>query len=67
MKKGRVQEVTRPQPTLYGNCDSWSFIVGRNRQCQDQKSKYQRRCDVTTNNLSTRYQQTLTNKSVNKL
>jgi hypothetical protein len=28
MKKGRVELVTRPQPTIYGNCDSWSFIVG---------------------------------------
>jgi hypothetical protein len=28
MKKGRVELVTRPQPTIYGNCDSWNFIVG---------------------------------------
>lgn len=21
--------VTRPEPTIYGNCDSWSFIVGK--------------------------------------
>ncbi|MCJ0764297.1 hypothetical protein [Variovorax terrae] len=21
--------VTRPKPTIYGNCDSWSFIVGK--------------------------------------
>ena len=20
---------TRPKPTIYGNCDSWSFIVGK--------------------------------------
>jgi hypothetical protein len=20
---------TRPEPTIYGNCDSWSFIVGK--------------------------------------
>jgi len=21
--------MTRPEPTLYGNCESWSFIVGK--------------------------------------
>jgi hypothetical protein len=21
--------VTRPKPTIYGNCDSWDFIVGK--------------------------------------
>ena len=21
--------MTRPEPTIYGNCDSWEFIVGR--------------------------------------
>ncbi len=21
--------VTRPEPTIYGNCDSWDFIVGK--------------------------------------
>jgi len=28
-KKGRVMKVTRPEPKIYGNCDSWSFIVGK--------------------------------------
>jgi hypothetical protein len=28
-KKGRVMKVTRPEPTIYGNCDGWSFIVGK--------------------------------------
>jgi len=28
-KKGRVMKVTRPEPTIYGNCDSWDFIVGK--------------------------------------
>ncbi len=22
--------MTRPEPTIYGNCDSWDLIVGRN-------------------------------------
>lgn len=21
--------MTRPEPTIYGNCDSWNFIVGK--------------------------------------
>lgn len=29
MKKGRVGIETRPEPTIYGNCDSWNLIVGR--------------------------------------
>jgi hypothetical protein len=28
-KKGRVMKVTRPEPTIYGNCDGWNFIVGK--------------------------------------
>ncbi len=28
-KKGRALNVTRPKPTIYGNCDSWNFIVGK--------------------------------------
>ncbi len=28
-KKGRVSCRTRPEPTIYGNCDSWNFIVGK--------------------------------------
>ncbi|MFD1710764.1 hypothetical protein FVQ98_01865 [Ottowia sp. GY511] len=29
MKKGRASSVTRPEPTIYGNCDSWNSIVGK--------------------------------------
>ena len=25
-------KVTRPKPTIYGNCDSWNFIVGKTRR-----------------------------------
>jgi hypothetical protein len=28
-EKRARREVTRPEPTIYGNCDSWSFIVGK--------------------------------------
>ncbi|MDO5624693.1 MAG: hypothetical protein Q4G71_08400 [Pseudomonadota bacterium] len=31
MKKGRAHEAARPQPTIYGNCDSWDLIVGKKR------------------------------------
>jgi hypothetical protein len=27
-KRARLK-VTRPKPTIYGNCDSWNFIVGK--------------------------------------
>jgi len=30
-KKGRVSERTRPEPTFFGNCESWDFIVGKKR------------------------------------
>ncbi|KAB2905219.1 MAG: hypothetical protein F9K35_02020 [Burkholderiaceae bacterium] len=28
-EKRARQMATRPEPTIYGNCDSWSFIVGK--------------------------------------
>jgi hypothetical protein len=29
-KEKRARRIeTRPEPTIYGNCDSWSFIVGK--------------------------------------
>jgi hypothetical protein len=36
-KKGRVMKVTRPEPTIYGNCDSWSFIVGKTGRAYSRK------------------------------
>jgi hypothetical protein len=29
--------VTRPKPTIYGNCDSWSFIVGKKPRAYSRK------------------------------
>ena len=26
--------MTRPEPTIYGNCDSWEFIVGKKAVAQ---------------------------------
>jgi hypothetical protein len=31
-KKGRVLERTRPEPTIFGNCESWKVIVGKKRK-----------------------------------
>ena len=49
MKKGRASNMTRPQPTIYGNCDSWAFIVGKKRVGDDPSSRCRRRCDAATN------------------
>jgi len=36
-KKGHVIEVTRPEPTVFGNCESWNFIVGK--KCEKHRAK----------------------------
>jgi hypothetical protein len=36
-KKGHVSEVTRPEPTVFGNCESWNFIVGK--KCEKHRAK----------------------------
>jgi hypothetical protein len=36
-KKGHVSEVTRPEPTVFGNCESWNFIVGK--KCEKHRTK----------------------------
>jgi len=33
--------VTRPKPTIYGNCDSWSFIVGKKPSPYSPKNSHQ--------------------------
>jgi hypothetical protein len=48
MKKGRVGVLTRPQPTIFGNCDSWSFIVGKKRGIESLVCEISIRCDETT-------------------
>jgi len=30
--------VTRPEPTIYGNCESWNFIVGKKPAVQSPKN-----------------------------
>lgn len=57
MKKGRVNDATRPQPTIYGNCDSWDFIVGKKRLDPSLATELPCRRDAAENVLSTGYQQ----------
>jgi len=35
-EKGARQRLTRPEPTINGNCDSWGFILGKKRGSQRQ-------------------------------
>ena len=37
--------MTRPEPTIYGNCDSWNFIVGRKPEAECLKWSLQ--CHMT--------------------
>jgi len=49
--------VTRPEPTIYGNCDSWDFIVGKKPSPYSPKNhrdlQLQRRNRKTINSLLT--------------
>jgi len=49
--------VTRPEPTIYGNCDSWNFIVGKKPGAYSRKSRQNRSLQVSnrkfTHRLST--------------
>jgi hypothetical protein len=38
-EKRARREVTRPKPTIYGNCDSWSFIVGKKPSAYSRKTR----------------------------
>jgi hypothetical protein len=49
--------VTRPEPTIIGNCESWNFIVGKLAHPNSPKNAFGRsllQCSVNfINNLST--------------
>jgi hypothetical protein len=49
--------VTRPEPTIYGNCDSWSFIVGKKGVPYSPKNRKFPSLRRHNMNLSTAYQQ----------
>jgi len=42
--------LTRPEPTIIGNCDSWNFIVGKTVQKQSEKN-----CTLASLQLSNSY------------
>jgi hypothetical protein len=59
-KKGRVLERTRPEPTIFGNCESWEIIVGKKREKHRRgRTNGAPGADTQnfTNNLSTCFQQ----------
>jgi hypothetical protein len=49
--------VTRPEPTIYGNCDSWDFIVGKKGAPYSPKNRKFPSLRRHNMNLSTAYQQ----------
>ena len=48
-------KVTRPEPTIYGNCDSWSFIVGKTRRAYRQEATRTRPLRVRNWNVVHRF------------
>jgi hypothetical protein len=58
-EKRARREVTRPKPTIYGNCDSWSFIVGKKPRAYSQTigqiGSLQTSNKNVIHNLSTKY------------
>jgi hypothetical protein len=55
-KRARLVE-TRPEPTIYGNCDSWDFIVGKTARMQSPKTPWAGSCCCATKILCTTYSQ----------
>jgi hypothetical protein len=49
--------VTRPEPTINGNCDSWDFIVGKLPRSHSPETGQAGRCGDATPSLSTTYSQ----------
>jgi hypothetical protein len=54
-KKGRVMKVTRPEPTIYGNCDSWNFIVGKTGRAYSRKVTWTRPLQASNWNVVHRF------------
>ena len=51
MKKGRASEMTRPEPTSNGNCDSWASIVGKKGVTMDMVTGETRALQAHNENL----------------
>ncbi|MCY7304999.1 MAG: hypothetical protein LH632_02410 [Rhodoferax sp.] len=62
-EKRARREMTRPEPTIIGNCDSWNFIVGKKARQQSLTRVNSSRCKSATIILYTGYSQLLTKLS----
>ena len=51
--------MTRPEPTIIGNCDSWEFIVGKKARKPRSLAGITSRCRAATGKQFTAYQQVL--------
>jgi hypothetical protein len=49
--------LTRPEPTIFGNCEGWKFIVGKKQIQHRQKLFKKRALQGNNENLSTVYSQ----------
>jgi hypothetical protein len=47
--------MTRPEPTIIGNCDRWDFIVGKKAGKPRPLAGKTSRCRAATGNLFTAY------------
>ncbi|NDP37384.1 MAG: hypothetical protein GZ093_01320 [Rhodoferax sp.] len=51
-EKRARQILTRPEPTIIGNCDSWNFIVGKKPEMDSPKTVTLGRCRAATKNYT---------------
>ena len=48
---------TRPEPTIIGNCEGWTFIVGKNAKAHSSKKRTGVALPPNNKNLFTTYSQ----------
>jgi hypothetical protein len=51
-EKRARQILTHPEPTIFGNCNSWSVIVGKSPKRGIRSSVSMSRCSAATRNYS---------------
>lgn len=61
MKKGRVMVRRAPNQQSFGNCDSWTFIVGKKSKKRSRKIRIGGRCYTATAQIFTSYPQIVFN------
>jgi len=66
-EKGRALKVTRPKPTIYGNCDSWNFIVGKKPRAYSPRSPSARALQASNSHLIHSFSTNMVEDSWNKL